>query len=254
MTDDGNRSYSEEEFALILRKASELQAKGPGPGSPKTGMALRDIKQIAAEVGIEPEFVERAAALARNSGTGGGFTLVGGPMNTFHSDEIQGQLTEGDMARLIDVVRDTLGSQGTVTEVLDSVEWKGSQGELRPVHVTLSPRDGVTKIQVRADQTGSAVLSFVLPGLATVISTIAIGASLEPGLLGGFGVVAAGGLTGFTLGRTIFKHFSDRFQSRVALLTERLRESGDALVSASAPAQDADAPHADPPPEITSES
>jgi hypothetical protein len=40
MSDGGTRSYSDDEFALILRKAAELQAEDPGTGSPKAGLVL----------------------------------------------------------------------------------------------------------------------------------------------------------------------------------------------------------------------
>ena len=72
MTSDGGhgpgdaRRYSEEEFAEILRRASEMQARqaargsAEGDGAPGSaldrprGMALEEIQSIAREVGIDP--------------------------------------------------------------------------------------------------------------------------------------------------------------------------------------------------------
>jgi len=48
------RRYSEDEFALVLRMASEVQA-GPDPAPPQEGLTLSQIREIAAEVGIELE-------------------------------------------------------------------------------------------------------------------------------------------------------------------------------------------------------
>ena len=59
------RHYSDEEFAIILRTASEAPDGFPPalPPEPQDGLTLSEIKAIAAEVGIAPEKVSRAAAL-----------------------------------------------------------------------------------------------------------------------------------------------------------------------------------------------
>ncbi len=58
------RRYSENEFALILRKAFELQERQPGAGltDPADGLTLEDIKAVAGEVGLDPALVDRAVA------------------------------------------------------------------------------------------------------------------------------------------------------------------------------------------------
>ena len=55
MSDD--QKYSEEEFALILRKAAELQAS-PKAVQRTGGMSLEEMKSIAQEAGIDPALVE----------------------------------------------------------------------------------------------------------------------------------------------------------------------------------------------------
>ena len=58
--DEGGRRYSDEEFALILRRASEISEVGDA--RPGGGLSLSEIQQIAGEAGIDPTAVARAAA------------------------------------------------------------------------------------------------------------------------------------------------------------------------------------------------
>ena len=62
--DSKQRRYSEEEFALILRKASEIQEspKGGGRKGGGPGLTIEEIRSIASEAGIDPHAVSRAAA------------------------------------------------------------------------------------------------------------------------------------------------------------------------------------------------
>jgi hypothetical protein len=57
--------------------ASEVQA-GPDPAPPKEGLTLSQIREIAAEVGIEPERVSRAAALLPSADDSLVSRLIGG--------------------------------------------------------------------------------------------------------------------------------------------------------------------------------
>ena len=236
MSDDEHRVYSEEEFALILRTAWDLQARAPHGAPSQSGLALSDIKEIAADVGIDAEFVERAAAIARNTGVAEGPSLAGGPLRTFDTVEIAGELGENDLSRLIDLVRETMAGQGTVTEALGSVQWSLATMGTR-VHVTLSTRDGATQVQVRADQLGTAFFSYFSPAFVVLVSASIVGWTFSPDLMGALGLVGFWGV-----GRTIFKHYSDRFLARLGSLTDRLLESGNALASESGEAESAVGP------------
>ena len=122
MTDDG-RSYSDDEMARILRKAAELQASGsPSVDLERSGLRLSEIKQIAAEVGIDGEFIDRASRLASVEPAMGKSDLWGPPRKTVHSYEVPGELSEAQLADLLDVVRDTMEEGGSVSEVLGTVQ------------------------------------------------------------------------------------------------------------------------------------
>ena len=58
MTDD--RRFSDREFALILRRAAELQ-ESVQEESTSGGLTLAEIKGIGAAAGIDPELIAQAA-------------------------------------------------------------------------------------------------------------------------------------------------------------------------------------------------
>ena len=66
---EGERRYTEREYELILRRAIELDAPSalvpqptPEPTLPPEGLTLSKIKEIAAEVGVDPARVAEAAS------------------------------------------------------------------------------------------------------------------------------------------------------------------------------------------------
>jgi len=162
------RRYSEEEFALILRKASEIQ-EAPGEGAGRLsgqGLTLEEIQSIAGEAGIDPQAVSRAAALLGSKEweekKGLADAILGGP-GTYHLDfEVQGRLPQEDYGRLLELIRRTLEHQGEASEVLGGVEWK-TVGELSAINVNISPRGESTSIQVVGNRGPAAGVTFIFP-------------------------------------------------------------------------------------------
>jgi hypothetical protein len=77
---DHERRYSDDEFALVLRLASEVKSPGelaPPPPS-REGLTLSEMREIAAEVGIHPDRVSRAVALLPPGDESIGVRLLGG--------------------------------------------------------------------------------------------------------------------------------------------------------------------------------
>ena len=138
------RRYSEDEFALILRKASEIQLSDGGPpgGGTTGGLTLDEIRSIATEAGIDPEAVTRAAsimgALEWDENASLVSAIFGGP-SKFHLDcEIPGRLPPEEMGRILEHIRRAAEHQGEASEVLGGVEWK-TVGDLSAINVNISP-------------------------------------------------------------------------------------------------------------------
>lgn len=73
-----DRTYSEE-FAVILRRAVELQERPTGQVPVRSeGFSLREIQAIAREVGLDPDAVARAAATLTPEGRSGLARVLGG--------------------------------------------------------------------------------------------------------------------------------------------------------------------------------
>ncbi|MCK5652460.1 MAG: hypothetical protein KAJ42_13825 [Gemmatimonadetes bacterium] len=177
------RRYSDEEFALILRTASEVEdspTPAPALAPPQEGLTLPEIQEIAQEVGIDPHRVSRAAMLLSAGETETLVRLAGGPVKYRHEHVIRGELTAEDMIRVIEVARREFETQGESREVMGALEWRGSTGGSSSVSVSLTPRGGETTLQTYVNRT-------------------------EPllGVFGGVGLPVAG-IIGVTLGKLVF--------------------------------------------------
>jgi hypothetical protein len=226
--DPTKRRYSEEEFALILRKASEIQESPRGEGGKSTGagLSLEEIQSIAREAGIDPQAVWKAAALLGTEEweeKRGLASMIFGAPGTYHLDfEVPGRLPPEEMGRLLELIRREAAHQGEASEVLGGVEWK-TVGEVSAINVNLTPRGDSTSIQIVGDRGGAGALSFIFPVAASAILVGALGAAFEPTSAGGI-VSLVGGLlgSGFLVGRTIFVTGSRRFHKKLTRLMSAL--------------------------------
>ncbi len=202
------RRFDEDQFAEILRRAAEMQVRPParkddsGATDPGvgTGMSLADIQAIAAEVGIDPKLVDRAAALVvddsgATEGLGHRWVL---------ENSMSGQLSEEDKVRLLRAIRDTTGSHGDSNVAGAGLEWRYQSGDGAMVLVTAEPFDGRTELRVSVDASVPAVGSQLFSTLAGGLAGVAIGMSGDPGTAAGIALVAAGGGLGLGVGRLVW--------------------------------------------------
>ncbi len=197
-----------------MRKAIELQEREGGIDVAH-GLSLREIQAIGAEIGLDPDLVERAASLVPRTAGGKIVRLFGGPSLYQMEYTAKGEVPREDMGKLVDAIRQVTGHQGEVTEVLGSLEWK-TVGEVSQILVTVSPRDGQTSVKILANRAGAGVLTFLFPGLAGLVSIGIAGAIIEPSTVTGvlsIIVAAVGGA--FLTSRTIWTTTTSRFRARL---------------------------------------
>jgi hypothetical protein len=230
--DHKKRRYSDEEFALILRKASEIQlseGRSPGVAGSGGGLTLEEIRSIAAEAGFEPGAVTRAASIlgASEWGTKKGLAaaIFGGP-SKFHLDcEITGRLPPEEMGRVLEKIRKAAEHQGEASEVLGGVEWK-TVGEYSAVNVNISPREESTSIQVVGDRSSAAAIAFIFPMMAAGILVGALGATFEPTSAAGIVSLVTGTLgAGLLTARAISEAGARKFRKRLTHLMDVLSAS-----------------------------
>jgi hypothetical protein len=231
--DQKKRRYSEEEFALILRKASEIQASGGQRPTGTGGFTLDEIRSIATEAGIDPEAVARAAsilgALEWDEKRGLAASIFGGP-SKFHLDcEIPGRLPPGEMGRILGEIRRAAEHQGEASEVLGGVEWK-TVGELSAINVNISPRGDSTNIQIVGDRGAAGAVTFVFPMMAAAIMVGWLGAAFEPTSAAGIVSLVTGTLgAGFLAARTLWVSNSRKFRKRLTGLMDTVCGSVEGL-------------------------
>jgi hypothetical protein len=227
VADSGSRDrrYSDEEFALILRKASKLQTDDPERAlstgeHPADGLSLSEIQSIAEEAGIDARRVAEAAATLSTEAAGTAARIFGGATR-YHLEYVRkGEVTDEDLSRIVDVIRREAKQQGDASRVLNSLEWK-MMGDVSQIYVNVIPRDGETSVQIVADRSGAGMLTYLFPGIAAFVSIGGIGAAIEPStVLGVMGLIGACTGSAFLVARTIWSASTRSFRRRLSALMD----------------------------------
>ena len=220
------RRFTDQEFALILRRAQELQdggAEGGRAGS-RAGLSLAEIRQIAGEVGIDARYVELAAENLPVTSTPAG-ALIGAPWQWEVTRVVGGELPEAEKGRVLDAIRSVMKEKGELETAYGRVEWTYDD-QLGPLLVRVVPDRGETRVEVSALRSGEAGLAYILP---TALGGMIGGAALA-GLFG----VAEGGAAPFMVGmagvsfaaaRVFWRARAASWERKVALLAERVTEA-----------------------------
>jgi hypothetical protein len=224
-TAGSGRKYSDDEFALILRKASELQADDPervfsAGEHPSEGLSLSEIQSIAREAGIDPHRVAEAAATLSTEAASTAAKILGGPARYHLEYTREGEVTQEDLSRIVDVIRREAKQQGEANRMLGALEWK-TVGEVSQLYVNVIPRDGETSVQVVADRSAAGLLTYLFPGISALVSIGGVGAALEPNTV--LGVLALiGACTGgaFLFSRGVWSASTKSFKKRLSGLME----------------------------------
>lgn len=230
---DEPRRYGDEETALILRRAAELQEQG-GNSRPAKGLTLDEIQQIASEVGIDPTCVTEAAALVSVQERDRWARLLGGPTRFSYERTVSGELPDAAWAVLVDEIRQKMRKPGQVGHLPGALEWvdEGENGD--SVRVGVTSGAGKIRVELRARRGNEASMFFILPPTAGAILAILVGGmvGLDPGpeLWTVMSGAASGGLA---LGWAGWRRFSARWERSLSTLVTRLarvaeEESGSA--------------------------
>ena len=224
-----DRRYSDEEFALILKRASDLQDRADrapatlpaqaGGASPTDGYSLETVREIAQEVGLEQRFIDLAASSLAHDPVVTEPSLLGGPLTHRLGYTFARTLTDVERIELLDVIRGVQKHQGEVNEVMGSLEWK-TVGRMDQMAVTISSNDENVSISVFNDLSGIAALTWI--GSITVgliAGGIVINALQPASVLVTTSILGAGGAVGLGAARAIWGATTRAFHRR----TERLR-------------------------------
>jgi hypothetical protein len=173
VSDDG-RVYNDEEFALILRKATELASRAEPRASSSAGLTLTEMKAAAAQVGIDPALVERAARLLAATATASPLErVIGGPLRHDHEARFPIKLDGKTAARLLSAVRISAGQSGSYDGHSSSLgmTWHDG-GEMEALNVTARPEGNGTSVSVAVDRRGTFVTVAGVSGMAMFFAVL----------------------------------------------------------------------------------
>jgi len=219
--------FSDQELGLILKRAAELQEGVSGPTASR--FSLAEIKEIAAEAGIDPAHVAAAAAAVRGGAASRESWFLGAPWRFRFEQSISGEVADDVIGELIDIARRELGMQGRVTEALGAVEWYG-RDSFGSVHVSVTRRGGRTSIAVLAARSDAAAVAGISGVLGSAFGGLGLAAALvsTAGLIVPVaaiaGVAAASGASWLSM-RGVWRRIARRWTRRVTGLGSEILEA-----------------------------
>jgi len=143
--------YPAERVREIVNRAAVLEARPTAAGS----MTIGGIERLASEVGIPPAHVREAARViaqrAEAEPPKANF-LVGTPSLILLDREVEGEVPEAEFIALVEEMRRTTNNVGMAGTLGRSLAWHtttvAAGAAARDVHVTVTPRNGRTRIHV----------------------------------------------------------------------------------------------------------
>lgn len=146
---DAARRFGEKDVAVILRRAAELQHRDPVAVTEGSGLSLADLESIAQEAGIDRRYVRRAVEeLDTGPRSGAAHTFLGGPTTLDFNRTVDGEVQADTYETLVAEIQQALGELGASSTLGRSLAWQSTNMQ-RPLHVSITPREGRTEIRVQ---------------------------------------------------------------------------------------------------------
>ena len=248
MSDD-RRIYSDEEFALVLRKAAELASREEPRAPSSAGFTLSEMKAAAAQAGYDPAHVERAARLLAVTAPASPLErLIGGPVRHGHEARFPATLDESTAARLLSAVRISAGQPGSRDSGHSSsmgMTWHDG-GELQALGVTVRRADDGASVSVVVDRRGTLAAVAGMSGIVMFLGVLFAGAALypeAPALGYGAGIAGIGGV--LSAARAYWASSTRKVRERMSVVVDAIGQTlarAEAKASASGPIGDGAAP------------
>lgn len=244
MTEPNNhlpRVYGEQEIGRILKRATELQHSAPS--APAAGLTLADLEEIAAEAGIDPVYLRRAA-LELDSGVSDSSVwsrVVGDELLLVRDVTLPGELSDDGFERILSAIQTHTRLHGQPSLLGRTLTWRAeTQSKTRTIQIVITTRDGRTNIRVEEN------LAQLASGLvAGVTSGVGIGVGLGVGVTVGVGIGSVALAVAAPLGivalsflgsREIYRNVTGRRRRAIDRLLDRIvAEAQDSIASATLP-------------------
>ncbi|MBS1706342.1 MAG: hypothetical protein JST40_10735 [Armatimonadetes bacterium] len=211
--------FSEEQVTQIVKRAVQLQEQHQAANY-QPGVTPDELKRIASELGVDPQYLELAIREKLNSSSGNGSGLLKWKNQT--ERVVDGEISTDDFGEVIRNFGHAMRNSPP-TLIGRTLTCRTFAG-LNLADVTVTARNGRTKVEVNT----VPFLNLIF-GLQAGIMGTAIGSSLiaEKGLVGaGVAVLAAGAAAvfGLVVGGTIWGH------KKGEALANKIQQDAQALV------------------------
>ncbi|WP_163995265.1 hypothetical protein [Pyxidicoccus caerfyrddinensis] len=227
------RHFTQQEAELILRRAAHL-----GTREASAELSLEELERIAADAGISPESVRRAAESLEAPATLGTKSLFfGESLSVSLERTLSVQLMPKNLERLAVMMDDLMGGKGTVFHFRDEqrLTWtrKEQDGSL-PEKVALWSNGGRLRVELMASQGALAgglyggVWGGVGGGLGIPLGTLT--AIFTSSVFTGLGVFLGVAADGYALARILFtsaaRNRRARWEHKMRTLCEHITSLG----------------------------
>lgn len=191
--------YDRKEIGAILKKATENSSAD----EPDTtmGLSINELRQLAADVGIDPEQIDRAVAEVEVDSGKSVRSFWGGPFSFNSHFLVDQEITAGQWEEMLISIREFFQSKGEVT-ARDSVwEWSSPWGTTNSARVTALKDNGKTKVSAGWSGPMTAIPFYIPVPLVAIASLFFASEFLELTAVPGVAfVLMATGIT-FLVGR-----------------------------------------------------
>ena len=226
---DDQRVYSDEEFALILRKAAELASRAEAPADSSAGLTLTEMKSAAAQAGIDAALVERAARmLAATAPTSRLERLTGGPLRHNYEGRFPIKLDENSAALLLSAVRITASLAGRRDVGHSSsmgMTWHDG-GDLESLGITARPEEDGTAVSVALDRRGTFGVMGMFSGMAMLFAVLFGAYALYPEAPAlGFGGCIAGISGALAVARGYWASSTTKVRERISVVIDAIGQT-----------------------------
>ena len=241
------RKFNDEEVALIIKRAAELQQTEQVAQEPASTMSLAEVEQIASEAGIDSRLIRRAAqGLDLHQEVNRPSAFAGAPTRLVFERVVDGEVQAEDFEMLIAEIRRAMGENGLPSVIGKSLAWTSDfrggrrRGGGRKVDISVVSRGGITTIRVEEELRNLAGRLFggIMGGGGggTAGLSMGIGAEVFHSIPVGFGIWAAAIASAYVVARTIFVRMASRREQELCTLIDKLEAQVVETVASRAPA------------------
>jgi hypothetical protein len=192
-------------------------------------MSLDEMKAIAAEAGLDPDLVERAAHLIPSTSRDSLLQrLTGGPFARDGELHLPVPLSRDRAEHLVAILRATAGTHGEGEVTSAGLSW-ASRETAELLHVSAYATDQGTKLRIVVDNRRRLVTPFIIGGMGAFLSVMvamSVGSSAESFATWLPYVILFGGVSGAAaVVRTALQRIGRRTQTTLGRLLDAVRDA-----------------------------